>query len=452
MDRRTALILFLLALVLRVFFLPFSFTDSAPLVPDDRIAMDGYYQITTNLLEGDGFRRDVSPPMLDSVRTPLYPLFIAGVISLFHSYKVLLVLQVFIGSVSVILVWLLARAFLKDERLALIVGILMAVEPLGAYLTGTILTETLFCFLFFLTLLILNRYLEQRHLGMLALAALVAGIATLVKPTTQFLPIIVAALLWYLERFRITKRLVLHATTFAAVFLVVLSPWLYRNYRVFNNPTLTVQPVSNLFAYLVPSTIALERNVSLQAAADSFFAQEGVTSIEDINLGNATYYKKRAVAELVQHPVGLVQSLAITGYAFFLNDNYAMILQRFFGATLPTRPPFVALLDPSTALTFAGTLVTSPAIFVAIGRIFWLIIFLFALWGAYRYMREHRPTPTFLLYVMLILYFAATTAIIGLAVNGRFRLPVDPFLFMFAVYGAAHLLRLMKHGSSPASK
>jgi 4-amino-4-deoxy-L-arabinose transferase-like glycosyltransferase len=416
---------FCIALLVRLFFLPFSLLHPQPFNPSG-VAFDGYYPLSLDLLAGHGFSWSTAPPYEpDSVRTPLYPLLIVGLFLIFKSYKILFLLQVLLGSLTCVLAWLIAKSFLREEWAAATVGVLLALEPLNAYLTGVILTETVFTFLFLLMVWLFLRYVQNKSLAFLALVSFLIGVSVLVKPTIQYLPILLLPLLWLVEGRRFTKKLFVHAAVLVGVFLLVISPWLYRNEILFNNASLVVQPVSNLYAYLVPSAIALEEHIPFQPAQDQFFAEQHVKSIDDINLGNAKEFEHRALAELSHHPLGLAESVGVTMYAFFLNDGYYIVVTNFFGANFAPHFSLHALFGPELV--------------VLLGRAFWFVATLLMLWGIYRYVRTRGVTPELLFFAGLIAYFAVTTIVIGLAVNGRFRVPVDTFILMFAVYGATAL-------------
>ncbi len=398
--------------------------------------MDGYYEIANNLVAGHGFTRSTAPPFTpDSNRTPLYPLIIAGTLLATHTYKTLFILQMFAGALSVLLGWLIARKILGAGAASLAVGIVYALEPLGAYLTGVIMSETFFTTIFLGAVYLLFNFVRDKKTSLLLTVAILLGLATLIKPTTLYLPLFLLPFLWLVHGRQFTKRLFTQAALFVGIFVLVLSPWLYRNEIVFGNPSLVVQPVVNLYAFLTPSTIALEQNISFEHARNAFFAQEGLTSIEEIDLSTASAFKERAFAELRTHPVGLLKSVGVSLYAFFINDGYATVLGNSLNVVLPHRPPFSQLLkDPDVAFSFARTLLTGPALFVVLGRAFWMATTLFALWGAWRYWRARGLTPELVLMLSLIAYFALTTMVIGLSVNGRFRIPVDVLIFILAAY------------------
>lgn len=435
-----ALAIFLCALAVRVYFLPFSLIQDQPLDPTP-IAYDGYYQIAENVMAGHGFSRASDPWAPDSVRMPLYPLIIVAIVTLFGSYKALLVIQAIIGSITALLSWLLAKEFL-NAHLSALVGFAIAIEPLSAYLTGTILTETLFTAVFLCAVYFFLRYLKNTRLVILALSTLLLGLATLIRPTTQYVPLIMLAILFWSGGGVLGKRAVKEVLIVLGVFCLILSPWIYRNYVVFGSSELTAQTSSTLYAYLVPSTIALERGISYEEAAAEFFEREHSYGIEEVNLGNAAEFKARAFAELRKHPMGLLQSILVTQYAFFTNDGYATILDRRGVAISYAHPPLFELVShPKDAFSFFGNLLRGPSALVIIGRLFWIITTLLAAAGALLYWRKNGLTIPFIWIVLLIAYFALTTSIIGSGVNGRLRVPVQPFIFIFALVAVDYFYR-----------
>lgn len=448
---RVPLFLFALAVVVRTLFFPF-FPFNHQSLTELGVAYDGYYELAKNVMAGEGFSRDVEPRLPDSVRTPLYPFFIIALFSLFGAYKAVFAAQILLGAGTVVLSWLLAKEFLS-RRGALAVGILMAIEPLSAYLTGIMLTETLFTFLFLLSLWLFVRFLLERTLVILFISSLLLGISMLVKPTVQYLPGLILLALAFNHRFRLKTDFAKEAVVVVGVFILCIAPWAYRNYAVFGTTELVVQPVSNLFTYLVPSTIAFETGQTYEEAVADFFVRENVSSIEEINLGNADYYKERALEELKQHPKGLMMSLGMTFWTFFTHDNYAMIVDRYTTTLSYAHPPLTTLLtDPVAAFGFARSLMHRPEALVLLGRIFWVVTSFLSFAGVILFALRRGIPPAFLLVIGTVAYFVITTSVIGLAVNGRFRIPVDPIIFIFAVYVLETVFQKRPNGDKAVAK
>ncbi len=409
---------------------------------------DGYYEIAENLLQGNGFSRDVTPPFApDSVRTPLYPLFVAGLVALFKSYYAVLVAQILLGSVIPLLGYVIAREVTEQRRLALVVATLLAIEPFSIQLSTTIRNEILFTVLFLAGLTLFLMYWKNPRWHTLAGSSLLLAFATLSRPTIQYLPFLIAVTVLYLLR-KQKARAILHASLFGAVFLIVLSPWMLRNYTVFHNPALSVQYASVPYGYLIPSIIALEENTGFEAAKRKFYAGEGdLENFENITLINASYYQKRTLEFLSSHPSGLLQSTLVTIVTFFTHDGYFDVLRRLVIAPSIQleRPVFIMLLEsPEKTIAFITPLLKSPALFVILGRMLWVLISLCFIIGAVKFLKapEHRAKGVFVL--LIIAYFVLTTIAVGLSVNARFRMPVNAFILMFAVYGAYELLSSIK--------
>ena len=152
--------------------------------------------------------------------------------------------------------------------------------------------------------------------------------------------------------------------------------------------------------------------------------------------------QQRALAELKNHTKGIVKSVFVTIYAFFTNDGYATVLDRRGVAISYAHPPLSELIaHPAEAAAFFGNLIRGPGAVIILGRLFWIVTTFLAVLGAFLYWRNNGLSPGFVFIFLLIGYFALTTSIIGPGVNGRFRVPVQPFIFIFSMYAAGHMLR-----------
>ena len=79
-----------------------------------------------------------------------------------------------------------------------------------------------------------------------------------------------------------------------------------------------------------------------------------------------------------------------------------------------------------------------------LARVGWFILAILAGVGVIRSLRGRGWLKTEILFSILVVgYFAATTTINGLGVNARFKIPVQVFIFVFAVYGLLWLSSLI---------
>ena len=451
--------IFLLAVLIRVLFFAVAYYESDRTFSGIFPRYDGYYEIAENLLAGNGFSMTtVAPFVPDSVRTPLYPLFIAGIVWLCKSYYAVFALQTLVGSLIPLFAYRIALQLTSRSAVAGAVALLLACEPLTVSLATILWSETLFTALFLAGVTRFLDYFSEQNLHTLSEATLLFALATLVRPTIQFLPLLLLCVIFFLL-WKQKSTAVKHGTVLFVLFFAVLAPWSIRNVIHFQNGALNVQSVSVPYGYLIPSTIALEQHIGFQKAQDTFYAGEGgVRDVGDITLANARDYQKRIAPLLLEHPVGLITSVGVTAFTFFTHDGYIDVLYRWGVPHLPRmeRPAFTLLLEsPTKAFAFLIPFIKSPILFVLLGRMLWILVTLCFIGGAVWYLRpkENRAKGIFLL--LLTGYFVFTTVAVGLAVNARFRIPVNAFILTFAVYGmlgAFSRLRKKKESSLLVSK
>lgn len=433
---RLELLIFAVALAMRLFFLPGALWSGAQL-DTKPIAFDGYYEIAGNVVAGHGFTTSQNEPREpDSVRVPLYPLLIAGTLLVAGSYKIFLLLQVLVGSLVPLLGKRLAELLTKNPRIGVGVGFFMAIEPFTAWVSTVFLTETFFTFFFLIGCIMLFTYLDTRRAVHIAVSAVFLGLATLVKPTPQLLPILFVIVIIARE-WRPSLKTLKHLGLFLFLFYLMLTPWTYRNHLVFGNANLNVQSVSALYSYLVPSAIALQKGIPFQQAQNEFHREEHVKDIGDINLGNTKEYRKRAFEVLAQYPVGFVESLVVTFVTFFTHDGYRTFTDNY--QLLSFQAPGITVASAIKHPSMIPSLLTPGTVLILIGRTVWTLTSILGLIGLALWAWQRRFSTETIITAVIIFYFAATTAIIGLSVNGRFRNPINVFLITLALFATLRI-------------
>lgn len=167
-------------------------------------------------------------PAPDSIRSPGYPLFLllAGEPRPNASYVLKVsYLQAALGVLSVWLVYLIAAKILS-QGFALLASLITATTAQLATISTYMLTESLFLFLLLASVLASIHALRSERRSLFAVAGLLWGLCSLVRPTAEFFPVLaVLAVLAIprLSRFRGAALLGL------ACFAAVLSPWIIRN-------------------------------------------------------------------------------------------------------------------------------------------------------------------------------------------------------------------------------
>lgn len=197
-----------------------------------------YWKLALRVAAGEPFddgKRQV-------LRTPGYPVFLAGAIRLFGpSITGARHAQAAVGSLSCVLLFLLVRRLL-GTRAAKVAAAIAAVHPFAVFLSATLLSEALFTFAVLGQLLVLVRVIEaldQRDVCAPTVrwewaAGLCGAAATLVRPSWILATPLVAGYLvlrWWTRAERRFDRF------FAAFFMLLafclgMSPWWLRNWHV----------------------------------------------------------------------------------------------------------------------------------------------------------------------------------------------------------------------------
>lgn len=426
---RVALLIFSLALIARVFLLYVNLGAAGGSLLDVIHGDDGYYELSQGIMEGKGLEEN-------PLRTPLYPGFIAFLLFVSGSYSVVIGVQIIVGALIPVLGRQVALRITGIPMIGLVVGLVLAFDPYFSLFSSIFYTETLFIFLFLAFILLFLSYVEAPRWRTLALSALVLGVATLTKPTAQYLPVFITPfLLWHLRGIFTVRRRVIHAALFIGIFLLVLSPWLYRNYRVFGAVGMTAQPAYNLYVYLVPSVLALERGSTFAEELEKNVSGE-ISSGNTITLANSGEYSRKALLVLKDHPKGLLLSGINSGITFFTHDGLLMVLQHA-GLSLPPlpRPAFTLLVhSPGEFLATVRKFAATPLAVVLIARLWWITVTALFVIGSIIFVRRHGLPAKTAFAFLLILYFLVTTPLNGLGVNARFRMPVAPLILTFAAY------------------
>ena len=243
----------------------------ARLLPNEEpVDSQVYSQLARNLIEQRVYSPALEPPYEPSfIRLPGYPLFLAGVYSLFglENDAAVRVIQALVDTVSCALIALIAFLWEPDRKRKRSTSIaalaLAAFCPFTAIYVATLLPETLtilFSLAMCLSATLALKGTNQKKVALWwSLSGLLAGAAVLVRPDSWLFAAaigitLVVTTLWRVSGasfesrrdeilFRFARASYLVAL-FALTFCVVLVPWTLRNHRVFR----VFQPLAPTYA------------------------------------------------------------------------------------------------------------------------------------------------------------------------------------------------------------
>ena len=444
---KTELLIFTLAISLRVLYLSMSLSAYGGDFIATIRSTDCYFTLSQNVIAGHGYSCDVRAPYGEySVRPPIYPYYLIYLKELTGSYWGPLIVEMIVGSLIPLLAMVLVGYFITSRKLLVGLGYLLALEPFSVLFSTIFYSETIFTFLLMLSVLFLFQYFKTHTLRTLVYSAFFMGFATLTRPTVEFFPIVIVGLLFWEARKRVSRGVIGHVMVYLGIFLIVLSPWLYRNYRDFSQVSLSPQGGSSLYSVLVPSVLSVRNGTSWGVEFEKNLAGDAVDPNE-AKVGQSDNYIKKALPVLLANPGALFLVSLNTSLNFFIHDGVYDVLRHLkirADQSLGMPALFLLLSDPLRFAMFVAHYAVTPLGLIIVGRLAWVLITILFVLGSVLYLRKEGATPYALLSWLLVLYFMSITLLVGLAVNARYRFSVNFIILAFALYGADYLYRLGK--------
>lgn len=232
-----------------------------PADPLEPVDAKGYHLLARNLLAGQGFSLKWSAPFCpDTIRTPLYPLFLAATYRLLGFEPVCAVLvQLLLETLTTALAFRLGRE-LGGARVGWVAALCYALNGSTQRYTGSLYAETLLLPVVAVALWVSLLAFKRATPGRVILAAFCWGLAVLTKPNVQFLALAVG-LLGALYPLFVPRpaRFTFYASRAGLYFitlLAVLAPWLLRNQRLLDRWLLSTAFEENLARVSAVATLA----------------------------------------------------------------------------------------------------------------------------------------------------------------------------------------------------
>jgi 4-amino-4-deoxy-L-arabinose transferase-like glycosyltransferase len=220
-------------------------------------------------------------------------------------------------------------------------GLFYALDPHLILYANHLLSETLFVFFcmvfFFFMVKAISKKPTNKKMWFAILAGLWLGMATLVKPISQFLPVIIVCFFAFAPT-QIKKGLKLSGV-FILVFVLVTFPWLLRNYLTFDVLSISSSSDYNLLLLHVASFETDRRGVQdkqiaqtiLRNEANEMMRADGLdpNSMHPYGFVPTSYYRQLAMQYIKQYPACFAKHYIAGLLHLFLEldtPNYARYL------------------------------------------------------------------------------------------------------------------------------
>ena len=188
----------------------------------------------------------------DAIRSPGYPIFLlpfSGKPVNYRSILSITVAQAILSTLTIVLVFLIARKFLPHWA-AFGAAALTSLSPHLVNANIFVLTESLFTFILLVSAWALVRTKEESHSLWLLLIGCLVGALSLVRPSAQYLPLLMAG--FYFIKFRWPVALKFGMVT-AIGFILIFGPWLVRNLHSVGQPTNDYLKIATLHHGIYPN-------------------------------------------------------------------------------------------------------------------------------------------------------------------------------------------------------
>ncbi len=432
--RRLLLLVLFVAIVLRVgFFLlarPWvtSVLDHKILVGD----APGYRALALRILSGQRLKA------LGSYRTPGYPVLQAVVYKLFGDRPwVVLLLQIAANILTLFLLYRLAASWF-NQKAALAAALLYAFEPHAILYACELYSDAVFTTTVIASLLLFHKALTTRKAAYYFVTGLLVGVATLIRPVGEFLPVALTVLtiVYFRNKWAVALR---GSAVLILGFIVAIAPWLYRNYREYDALALTSVSGDMLLNWEVAYTESAQTGKPV-AQIRSGFAKlvaknEASRSSNPFTISGVQ--KALALHYIERHPFVCAKAgikgafdalinLDTSGYANLLGIKTAPMHGWFSGASLWNRLRQFIQRKPGPDILI-GVLISSYLV-----GVYSLVVL-----GAYFLLRERNYWPL-VVTVSMTTYFLMFIGPIGLA---RYKMPTVPFYTVLAGFALFRISR-----------
>lgn len=418
--------LFISAFIVRVIILLlFVQTDPGFIIDNDSV---GYLSLAENLETGNGFSWNTGMPFTpDSFRTPAYPFFLYLHHFLFGSYISALVTQIFLSLVIGLITLQIAVRYFSTKTGIVAVAVFLFM-PFSLLVTERYLTQICYTATIMGAVWFWLTYLSREKKKDLFIAATLVPVSALIRPISIFFtaPFVASlAIGWWWKKVPL-KRAVVASGVMVACFLIVIAPWIYRNYTVFGVPYLSSITAVQLYFYDAPAIYANAQNIDYEEARTALNKHiEEVTgySVADnpivyTELSELTPILKREGARLaLADPWAFVETRAVQFFKFFTRDGIRYWIEHYGVDTYHGWALVPIIFERILLLGFT------------VG-FFWYALMAF--------LKKNLAVTTL---VVVVMYFAVLSGVMS---SAGLRFPAEPLFLLIGTAGIFELVTLLR--------
>jgi tetratricopeptide (TPR) repeat protein len=353
-------------------------------------------------------------------RAPFYPYFLGIIYKLFgHNYFIPRLIQHLIGSLSVILIYFLARK-LFDRKVAILSAVLSSIYGVLIYFEDELLLDFLLVFFGVLLVLLLYRAEEKPKSSRFFTAGLVASLFAITRPNILiFIPFV---LVWILFLLKVNlKRKIVFSLFFLIGFFMLILPVTVRNYLVGKDFVL-ISSQGGINFYIGNNPQADGTSAFLPPYGDDWEYQDAAYEVQG-GIGKiprpsevSDYYLKKGTNFIIRSPQKFLSLFVKKAYLFWnsfeSSNNQDIYFFRRYSSLIRILPVGFWIIGP---LSLVGILLSLKS------------------WRKY--------------FLVLTFVLSYSFSVLLFFVNSRFRLPVLPFLIVLSSFALIQLFEYARRGT-----
>lgn len=423
-KRKIELLLFFLAFSVRFLYALFiqrlfgehvfiSFSDAAV-----------YLRMAHNLLDYHTLSQAmINPDLLpDPLWMPLYPLFLALLLTLKMPLIGMIIVQDILAGGIVVMIYRLGIRIFNAPLVGAVAAIMYAVEPMSLYWNTLLMTENLSNFLFLAAIFL---FVEKKYY----FSAIIIGLAALARPINAYLFPIFLIMFVYLYRTQWSWSMFKKIVLITLLFFMTIFPWLLRNKIQFDHWDLSTDGWYAMYYFTGSRFAEIEHEpyrkvpYDFPAVSPSFYPGPERAVYYYIQFSFLPMYRDYMIGLIARHPVDYLRFHVASSIQGFNNHDYEYIMKYVL---LAKKPDFNRSL---------GTWL------VHVGQIMWYAIYGFVVLGFL--IKGKRDWLFFLISFYLANNFL-TGYISTVSAGGRYNLPYMPLTLLAASYGLIYGIRYVR--------
>lgn len=373
-----------------------------------------------NFVQGHGYSLPIGTPFTG--REPGYALFFLAPIYLIfgHSIFAAQIFQILISAGMVLLIYLLGKKFLA-EKIGLLAAFFYAIHPPTIAYTNEILTEIPFTFLFLLSTLFLLLGLKNQNKKTIFAGGLFIGISTLTRFITIFFPLLAIPIFYLL--LKSWRKTFIYSGLMIAAMLIIISPWLIRNYIHFNH--FVFGRTGGGWIYWSGSYVPWDGEWKFDKLS---FPENIQNELNEAQKTAGKYYAIKSDSILIKHTLENIKNNPLNVAKIWLKKPLKIfLLKREFSGIQIEKMNLSACFSGKNfrVCPIAGTL-----------RIFHIMVVFIAIYGWLKLWKQKERIIT-IIFLFIFIYF--TIFYLPMNPDVRYRLPLMPYIFILASVGFWHL-------------